>query len=257
MCKLFGFSSRKPQKVNQELKEFFSHSNEHPHGWGLALLDNNNISMEKEPIKANDSVYLNKRLREPIVSQVGLAHIRLATIGNMEWRNCHPFTGTDQSGRHWTMIHNGTIFECDAMQKYVSIQNGDTDSERLLLFLLDKMNSAIAAKERSLTAEERFNIVDSIVITASPQNKLNLLIYDGELLYAHTNYKDSLYQRKTEDSVFISTQPLALGTWEPMPFTQLVAYRQEKLVFTGTIHGQEYILDQKRMELLMLAFAEL
>lgn len=257
MCELFGFTSRTPQKVNQELKEFFSHSTEHPNGWGLALLDKGDFSMEKEPIRAIDSLYLRERLREPIIAQAALAHIRLATIGNMEWRNCHPFTGTDKSGRHWTLIHNGTIFECREMEQYVNIQKGDTDSERILLYLLDLMNQEISEKGRSLTAEERFQVIDRLVVTASPENKLNLLIYDGELLYAHTNYRDSLYRRQTEDGVFISTQPLALGKWEPVPFTQLVAYQREKLLFTGTVHGNEYFLDQKKMELLFLAFAEL
>lgn len=29
MCELFGISSREPQNINKELKELFSHSNEH------------------------------------------------------------------------------------------------------------------------------------------------------------------------------------------------------------------------------------
>lgn len=257
MCELFGFTSRTPKKVNQELKEFFSHSNEHPNGWGLALLDPDSIFIEKEPIRALDSLYLKERLREPILSQAALAHIRLATIGHMEWKNCHPFTGTDRSGRRWTLIHNGTIFECSAMEKYVSLQKGSTDSERILLYLLDLMNQKIDETGRSLTDEERFQVLDGLVITAAPENKLNLLIYDGELLYAHTNYRGSLYQRVTEDSVFFSTQPLSNDTWEPLPFTRLLAYRQEQLAFTGTVHGQEYFLDQKKMDLLFLAFSEL
>ena len=257
MCELFGLSSRKPHTVNQELKEFFSHCDEHPHGWGLALLDHNNLVIEKEPVKANASRYLKERLREPITSQIVLAHIRFATIGHMERRNCHPFTGTDRSGRKWTLIHNGTIFECEPMQKYFSIQKGETDSERLLLFLLDMMNSEIIAKGRSLTDEERFEIVDKLVTTAALQNKLNLLIYDGDLFYAHTNYRGSLYRLQSEDSVLISTQPLSAGAWEPVPFTQLIAYRREQQVLSGTIHGQEYILDQKKLDLVMLAFSGL
>lgn len=257
MCELFGFTSRKPLTVNDELKSFFSHSDEHPNGWGLALLDKDRFSLEKEPIRALDSLYLKQRLRSPIVAQAALAHIRLATIGIMEWKNCHPFTGTDQSGRHWTLIHNGTIFECSAMEKYVRTQSGDTDSERILLFILDRMNKAFAAKGRRLTAEERFRVLDEVVVAAAPENKLNLLIYDGELLYAHTNFQNSLYQRVTPDSVFISTRPLTLDDWEPVPMTQLIAYRREQLAFTGTVHGQEYHFDAKKMELLFLAFAEL
>ena len=91
----------------------------------------------------------------------------------------------------------------------------------------------------------------------SPGNKLNLLIYDGQLLYAHTNYAGSLYRRRTEDGVLILTRPLARGQWEPMPFTTLVAYQDGQLVFTGTNHGGEYFEDPEAIKLLNLAFAEL
>lgn len=45
MCELFGFTGRIHQKLNQELKEFYSHSDEHPNGWGLAILDESNFSI--------------------------------------------------------------------------------------------------------------------------------------------------------------------------------------------------------------------
>lgn len=257
MCELFGFTGRTPQKLNQELKEFYSHSGEHPNGWGLAILDEMNFSIEKEPVKASDSRYLKERLKEPIVCQTGLAHIRLATIGNMEWKNSHPFTATDQSKRRWTLIHNGTIFECKPMEKYVRLQKGDTDSERILLYLIDLINEETTAKGRALNPEERFAILDRMVATIAPENKLNLLIYDGELFYAHTNYVNSLYLRRTQEGIYFSTQPLALGIWEPVPFTTLLAYHQGQLAFTGTNHGQEYFVDERKMELLFLAYSEL
>ncbi len=257
MCELFGVSSAKPEKLNNELKEFFSHSPAHPNGWGLALLDEGDFSLEKEPIKALNSHYLKARLSEPIIAKTALAHIRLATIGNMDWKNCHPFTGMDDSGRRWTLIHNGTIFECDVMNRYVSIQRGETDSERILLYLIDCMNAGIQKKGQKLSAEERFKIVDDLVIEASPENKLNLLIYDEDLLYVHCNYQGSLNRMFTRDSVFFSTEPLKHGEWEPVPCTQLEAYRQGQLVYTGTNHGQNYIPDPKKMDMLFLAFSQL
>ncbi len=257
MCELYGFSSAVPQTVNQELKEFFSHSYAHPNGWGMALLDKDNYSIEKEPLKASNSCYLKERLREPFTAKTALAHIRLATIGQMEWKNCHPFRAVDNSGRGWTLIHNGTIFECDSMNKYVSIQYGDTDSERILLYLMDLMNKAIKKKGRGLSDKERFKIVDQLVIEASPENKLNLLIYDGDLLYAHCNYEGSLHQRVTKDSVFFSTKALSRGDWEPVPTTQLTAYREGRLVYTGTKHGHHFVKDQKKMDMLFLAFSQL
>lgn len=257
MCELFGFSSRTPKEINEDLKEFFSHSDQHPHGWGLALLDGSDAAIEKEPIQASKSIYLKARLREPIQVTNLLAHIRYATIGNTEWRNCHPYTGLDSSGRRWTLIHNGTIFEYAPMNKYVSIQNGDTDSERILLYFLDEINAYSAELGRPLKAEERFALLDRLIVAMAPENKLNLLVYDGELLYAHTNYANSLYQRVTNDSICITTRPLTLGKWEPVPFTTLVAYRVNKIAFTGTNHGIEYFVDEEKMRLLYLAFAEL
>lgn len=50
MCELFGISSTKKVRVNEYLKEFFSHSVEHPHGWGMAAFYEGVASIEKEPI---------------------------------------------------------------------------------------------------------------------------------------------------------------------------------------------------------------
>lgn len=257
MCEVFGISSQTPKKINRELIELFSHSTEHPNGWGLALLDRDNYSLEKEPVKAVNSNYLRARLNDPIVAHTALAHIRLATVGNMERKNCHPFVGSDKSGRQWTLVHNGTIFEMDAIHRCAKCQTGDTDSECILLYLIDLINKEIDAKCRDLTTEERFKIVDYLVIKASPKNKLNLLIYDGEILYAHTNYQKSLYRRTTDKCVYISTQPLTNDEWELLPFTQLIAYQQGVLKYIGTNHGNEYIYDQRSMDQLMLTYAGL
>ena len=257
MCEVFGISSQEPKKINRELTELFSHSIDHPNGWGLALLDRDNYSVEKEPVKAATSKYLKARLQEPIIVNTALAHIRLATVGNMEWKNCHPFVGSDKTGRQWTLVHNGTIFEMEEIHKYSKVQKGETDSECILFYLLDLINEEIDTKGRDLTDEERFKVVDNLVIMSSPQNKLNLLIYDGETLYAHTNYQNSLFRRNVDKCVYISTQPLTSDEWEVLPFTQLIAYQQGVLKFVGTNHGSEYIYDQRSMDQLMLTYAGL
>ncbi|MGN1030656.1 MAG: class II glutamine amidotransferase, partial [Butyricicoccaceae bacterium] len=58
MCELFGFSSAEPVAINDWLKEFYTHSDQHPHGWGLALLNGHEASIEKEPVQATKSRYL-------------------------------------------------------------------------------------------------------------------------------------------------------------------------------------------------------
>lgn len=70
---------------------------------------------------------------------------------------------------------------------------------------------------------------------------VNLLIFDGELLYTHANRKDSLHLSGREGSVVISSKPLRQTGWEPAPLNTLLAFRHGEQAFTGKNHGNEYI----------------
>ncbi|MDO5548097.1 MAG: class II glutamine amidotransferase [Eubacteriales bacterium] len=257
MCELFGVSSNKKIPLNALLKEFFSHGNEHPHGWGLAFFYGNSVSLEKQPEMSCTSSYLKQRLWAPVEADNMIAHIRLATRGITEYENCHPFVIRDKSDRAWTLAHNGTIFDCDEMNPYCKTQRGQTDSERILCYLVDCINQKLDELGREMTAEERFDLVDSFVCRVSPENKLNLLLYDGELMYVHTNYANSLHQCTKDETVIISTQPLNFDQWEPVPMNTLLAYRNGKPVFRGTNHGHEFFDSEEKMRLLFLDFSAL
>lgn len=112
----------------------------------------------------------------------------MATIGSIKIENCHPFTQRDHTGRQWTLIHNGTIYSVRQLMKYIHTQIGDTDSERISLAMIDEIN-----KNKAVTAQQRFDTADRFIISLSKRNKLNLMIYGGELLYVHQNMKDTLY----------------------------------------------------------------
>lgn len=257
MCELFGYCSRNGRILNDYLKKFFSHSSHHPHGWGLACLEGNEAVIEKEPMQATKSNYLKERLSHPIQADNVFAHIRYATIGNVEYRNCHPYTQKDVSGRRFTMIHNGTIFDFPPLYKYVKSQKGDTDSERVLLYLIDKINDAEKANNYVLSGEERFKILDCIFSNLSKGNKLNLIMYDGEYMYVHTNYKDSLYYLEKKEGILFSTQPLSNENWKPVPFTTLLGYKDGELVFKGTNHKNEYIDSEENMRFIYQIFSDL
>lgn len=257
MCEIFGVSSSEKLELNDYLKIFFSHSDQHPHGWGLANLHENESEIEKEPIQATKSHYLKNRLSVPYRGKNVFAHIRYATIGNVEYRNCHPYTLKDLSGRRWTMIHNGTIFHFDALNQYVKLQRGDTDSERILLYIRDMMNEEERKTGRPLSAEERFGVLDHIFCEMSEGNKLNILLYDGELTYVHSNYKDSLYQLDKKNSVFFSTSPLNHEKWHPVTITTLQAFKDGKKIFTGTNHQKEYENSEEDMKFLYNIFSSL
>ena len=50
MCELLGVSSQEKVPCNDLLQTFFSHSTNHPDGWGLAAFYGNTAVIEKEPV---------------------------------------------------------------------------------------------------------------------------------------------------------------------------------------------------------------
>ncbi len=255
MCQLFASLSKQKRVLNETLKSFFAHSVEHPHGWGLALLDEDNRTLEKEPVAAHASAYLRERLMEPIAARTAFAHIRQATIGVMDYSNCHPFVSQDAAGRRWTLMHNGTIFHAPALDPYVHIQTGTTDSERILLYLVSEINHA--ERGGPLSAAGRFAVLDRAVTSLAPGNKLNLMLHDGEIFYVHTNYPRSLHRNETEEGLLFATQPLDDGKWEELPLNTLLGYRGTDLLFTGKRHSSAYVEDLDQLRLIYLAYANL
>lgn len=243
--------------MNDLLREFYSRSAQHPHGWGLAIMDGNSNNIEKESLQATKSHYLHERLSQPIYAINAFAHIRYATIGQVDYNNCHPYFMRDNYGRKWVMIHNGTIFDYPPLNSYVHKQAGDTDSERVLLYIVDQINEMQKSKGRALTKTERFLLIDNIACSMSEGNKLNLLIYDEELMYVHTNCANTLYFSEREDGTVFATAPLDSQEWQPVPFTRCLAYDEGKLVLQGTKHNNQYIPNEEDEKLLYSIFSNL
>ena len=307
MCEIFGVSSSVRTDYRDMLREFFSHSDDNPHGWGIvsyhggvkhvlteSLMDRrddwksgtsiiadasgndagydaghgarNDAAEEppydflvpeiyKAPEKAAESRALKWILENPVDSELLMAHIRLATKGQIEIRNTHPFIEKDRSGIKWTLVHNGTIFECSELSGYLHTQKGETDSERILLCLTDRMNRAAALKGSRLTEDDRIRIVEDMFNDITPENKVNVLISDGRLLYAHSNLRRSLYMLKQGGSAYFSTKPLSRGLWEELPLSTLLVYKDGEQIYEGTPHGNEFVETEEKMRFLFLDYA--
>lgn len=256
MCELFGVTSRCRLELNELLIEFFSHSIEHPNGWGMAFFYDNAVSLEKQPEGAHKSSYLKQRLQSKVEADKMIAHIRLATRGNLNYENTHPFVMRDNSNRTWTLAHNGTIFDCDLLNPFAHSQQGQTDSERILAYIVCRINAGLE-KKKGLSGRERFELIDGIISEITPENKVNLLLFDGELMYVHTNYQNSLYRCRKGEGVIISTRPLDHRQWEHVPMNTLIAYKDGKQMYTGTDHKNEFFETEEKMRLLFLDFANL
>lgn len=241
MCEILAVNAAQPLDPVPYLREFFPDSVRHPNGWGLAWREGSVVRLFKEPVRAIDSELLPRLLDGEIEAPLLVAHIRNATRGAMTFENCHPFALADITGRTWVIAHNGTVLSDNLIEPYRTKQGGDTDSERVALFLVDRINRTTARKGGSLDAIERFSVIDAAMVDLAPGNKLNLIIDDGELTYAHTNTdQPTLYELRSPGLTLLCTRPLGNGAWAPVPGCQLVAYRDGELALAGTSHGQSF-----------------
>ena len=257
MCELFGITANRRVKINELLKKFFEHSVEHKNGWGLAFLDDNSVSIEKEPVRAVDSLYLRNRLTGRIETSRCMAHIRKATVGDVSFSNTHPFVKRDESGRTWVMVHNGTIFDAPVLRAYQYEQEGTTDSERILLYIVDQMNKHYVQELNSFDVNERIGLIDRIVRKLAPENKLNLMLYDGDYFYVHVNDPGTLYKSERAGSVIFSTHPLQNEGWEEVPLNCLQVYLNGERVYMGAQHEYTYVHDEEKMKLQFLSYSGL
>lgn len=245
MCELFGFCAAKSENLANPLRVFFSHSIQHPDGWGIATFHGGGVTVEKEMLRAIDSGYLQKRLSAPVTEPLLLAHIRKASVGALELGNCHPFVKYDGSGRRWTLIHNGTIFRGERLEQYAMVQYGSTDSERILLYIIEQMQRLERGLGRPATDSERFACLDDAIAAIAPGNKVNLIIYDGVQMYVHANMEASLYWLIRPEAVMVSTRPLSDEDWQPVPLSTLIALGSGRELLRGADRKHVYVEEGK------------
>jgi glutamine amidotransferase len=243
-----GVCSGAPIQINNWIKTFIAASDRNPHGWGFADLSGGKALIEKEAVRASDSARLRGLLSKPVVVSEAFFHIRNATIGDVTYHNCHPFTALDALGRRWTLSHHGSIFS------FASSGGRDkrTDSERVLEYIIGVVNAA-----RAVSPDERFATLERALADLSAGNKLNALIHDSEFFYAYMNYHDSLYTRNLGGATLFCTEPLDGGVWEIMPLAALRSYQAGEPVREGRIIGCPYDDDDQDTRWLYQQYSQL
>jgi predicted glutamine amidotransferase len=193
MCRLYGFRSSYPRKIEceliraensllaQSLKDAHGHS--HPDGWGLATHDGSapRVVRQSEPAGRSDAFRWESA---QIHSSTVLAHVRRATIGDLRPENTHPFS----HGR-WIFAHNGTLGAFAAVRERMLAETsadqrrgilGQTDSEHIFHFLLAR---AEARSDRPVIEAVRTGVTDLIgwAERDAPGTEvgLNFLLTDG------------------------------------------------------------------------------
>ena len=209
----------------------------HVDGWGLSGYEAGRpVDFGKEPRPAPETRGTwNAAVRAAGASgsPVLLAHFRKASVGDRALRNTHPF-------RHgpWLFCHNGTLFDYEKLPLAKLRPNGDPDSERLFLYLVEAVgdlrsaNRAAALKGVLADIERNF-----------PFHSLTFLLSDGAALYAYRSYSDqrlepgesadtrndyfTLWAAETEGVRLVCSEPILkekISSWKALLNGELLAW---------------------------------
>ncbi len=143
-------------------------------------------------------------------------------------------------------MHNGTVFDFPRLDVYKESQLGATDSERILWYLTETVSD--------VPDEELPNVLADTIRDMTPNNKLNLMFYDGSNTYVHTNMKSTLYyatvKRNDNTATLFSTAPLkalheiddivVTESWTPLPLSKLMVYKDGQRIFEANKKGAIY-----------------
>ncbi len=245
MCELYGFSGSREQNLTPYLLEFFSHGYKNPHGWGLADIKKpDDIYIETEAARSDKSQLLPHIIKNQLPSGLLMAHLRYGTVGEAKAANCHPFVFSDYSATRWVFIHNGTVFHSTVLGQYQKPQRGTTDSERILLYIVDSLNKAYARYPDTPKEEIRVSVIERIIRELSKGNKLNIILSDGKRLYVHANMRNTLFSKSELGGVHFATVPLDDEEWSPVELNRLLIYQDGRLIYRSEAHNNEYFSDK-------------
>ena len=191
----------------------------------------------KEPIKATESFALPGAIRRTEPGFV-MAHVRNPTSGDRRVQNTHPF---HKDG--WLFSHNGTLgdplsLKAKLLERYSESLLGDTDSEIMFHYLLQRIEQSGGAEAGILAA-----IRD---LSRDPDEKtssLNFALTDGTVLFVlrkafmndekyTMNYakpgsleivgEHTLCRRDSLTATVVSSEPFTPGEWNRLEMGEML-----------------------------------
>ncbi|GEJ57183.1 class II glutamine amidotransferase [Anaeromyxobacter diazotrophicus] len=207
-------------------------SHRHRHGWGIGWYDASGVQLRRGVMPAHADEAFAAAAREAR-SEIVLAHVRDASVGEVVEENTHPFS----HGR-WLFAHNGTVsrfrrapavrraLEAEIDPRYRALLAGDTDSERcffLFLTLLDAHLGAGAAPDLEDVRRALSATVETVARLADRRparpSSLNLLVTNGEVLAVCRRGRTlHVAPHIATSGVFaIASEPIGAGPWREVP----------------------------------------
>ena len=212
MCRLYGFRSAIVSAVHRSLlhaeNALARQSERHRDGWGLAhYVERFPHLIRNDQQALVDSLY--QEVSAVVATRTFVAHIRKATVGEVNVLNCHPF----QHGA-WIFAHNGEITDFAAdegIRRRVSglVDErfrrhilGSTDSEVIFHIFLSHLARAVDnIHDRGVTADRVLEalrrtvseIVEVAERDADRPCKLTFLVTNGNVLVGFRRHCDLFF----------------------------------------------------------------
>lgn|SRR5487761_2744220 len=185
MCQLLGMNCNVPTDICFSFSGFHKRGGEtdvHRDGWGIAFFEGKGVRIFVDPQPSAHSPVAEFVRNYPIRSLNVIAHIRKATQGRVALENTHPFM-RELWGRYWIFAHNGNLPEFDPVLDGTFIPVGDTDSERIFCWMLQRLRQRFGAASPGRDA--LFDVLSGLSRELSGQGICNYLISNGDCLIAH------------------------------------------------------------------------
>ncbi len=243
MCRLFAVSSAEPVPVSRAFERLKRLSEqEHRDGWGIAQFDAPTPTIEVSLEPAHTCARFDELGRKLHTRRL-LAHIRLASVGDVRAENAHPFFADG-----WAFMHNGTLrhfekhraeLEAKAAPRWRARIRGGTDSERCFALLLTELEPlAHPSTEDVARALARVMQAAAAVCDHAHEKKksaMNFLVSDGRRIVA-TRRGRSLFHARAPGAHYIASERLLDGLdWREVPEDGVVAVEEDLTVREWTV----------------------
>ena len=211
MCRLYGFISTHPRKVECELIQSQNslvrqslrdmRGEQNPHGWGIGNFEKKQPHVVKQPKAAFDSDEFRWQAAEIHSKQV-ISHVRRATVGIVSMENTHPFAHHELMLAHNGHIDNFTLVR-DLILSALSEEEqgriqGNTDSEHILGYLHHIYHQDSSVTVASILTTGLQEIIQMIrKVSPEKESALNVLFSNGKELAASC-YNRTLYMTERD-----------------------------------------------------------
>lgn len=245
MCRLFAVTSVEPVAVSRAFEGLKRLSEkEHRDGWGVAHFDAPTPTIEVSLEPAHVCARFDELGRKLHTRRL-LAHIRLASVGEVRTENAHPFFADG-----WAFMHNGTLrhfgrhraeLEAKAAPRWRARLRGETDSERCFALFMTELEAlprpALEDIARALARVIRTAAGTCDHAHDRKKSAMNFLVSDGRRLVA-TRRGRTLFHAQAPGTHYVASERLWDGLdWREVPEDGVVGVAEDLTVHEWTVPG--------------------